>query len=258
MVQTALITGGSSGIGLEIAKLLYQKGYNLILVGSNNDKLIKAKASHFDNQNEVLTICIDLSEPKSAENLYEQCALNNLSILVNNAGVSEFGEHVNISLAKIQNLLTLNIVTLTKLCSLFGADMKKNKTGYILNIASTASYQPVPYFSAYSSSKSYVLNFSEALSMELEDFGVSVTCLSPGHTDTSFFSRAGIGDETSGFFAKKNRISSEHVAKIGVEAMFARKLSVIVGAKNKALAFLNKITSRKIVAKISKKMLLNP
>ncbi len=255
MKNTALITGGTSGIGLAIGKLLFQLGHNLILVGSTTEKLNEARASFVDYERRGITICQDLSANESAEVSYQKCKDHEVKILVNNAGVGEFGEHINIPIKKTEQMLVLNIITLTKLCALFGADFKSRHTGYILNIASTAAYQPVPRFSAYAASKSYVLNFTEALSKELEDYNVVVTCLSPGHTETSFFNRAGIGDETNGFFSMKTRMTAASVAKIGVDALFSRKLSVIPGGRNKALAFLNKISTRNFVASISKKLL---
>lgn len=258
--KTVLITGASSGIGLELTKKFYQKGHNLVLVGKNEEKLQNVKDAFKDMDRFITIIAADLSKKGAAKILFEQCENKNIevNILVNNAGVGLFGEHVAISPDKIEEMLGLNITNLTLLCTFFGSKMKKHRSGYILNIASTAAYQPVPRLSAYAASKSYVLNFSEALSKEMEEYGVTVSCLSPGHTATNFFNRAGIGNETKGFFSAKGRITAEKVAKFGVDILFAKKISAIPGFKNKFLAFINRITPRAVVANISKKMLSNP
>lgn len=126
-----------------------------------------------------------------------------------------------------------------------------------MNIASTAAYQPVPYLAAYSATKSYVLNFSEALAKEMEEFQVVVTCLSPGATSTNFFDYSGIGDKKKGLWANSARMQSRDVAIIGVNALFSKKLSVISGIKNSFLAFTNRFASRKMVANISKALVEN-
>jgi NADP-dependent 3-hydroxy acid dehydrogenase YdfG len=177
MKKYALITGGGSGIGLEFAKILFAQ-YNLVLVGRDKDKLEKAKEylqrqsiKHFD----IITINLDLSKSNSALNLFKECEKKSLDIyiLINNAGYGAFGEHIVLDDDKIINMLNLNITTLTLLCKYFGFVMKTKRSGYILNVASLAAYQPVPYISAYAASKSYVLNFSEALSKEIEDYVVN-------------------------------------------------------------------------------------
>jgi len=258
--KTVLITGASSGIGFELTKEFYQRGCNLVLVGRNEEKLKNVKDAFKDIGTFITIIAADLSKKGAAKTLFEQCENNNIevNILVNNAGVGLFGEHVAISPDKIEEMLGLNITNLTLLCTFFGAKMKKRRSGYILNVASTAAYQPVPRLSAYAASKSYVLNFSEAFSKEMEGYGVTVSCLSPGHTATNFFNRAGIGDETKGFFSAKSRMTAEEVAKFGIDILFDKKISAIPGFKNKFLVFINRITPRAVVASISKKLLSNP
>ena len=131
--------------------------------------------------------------------------------------------------------------------------MKSRKTGKILNIASTAAYQPTPYFAAYGASKSYVLNFSEALAKELEDYNVSVTCLSPGPTETNFFTVAKMNDINISHM--NNRLSAKKVAEVGINALFDKKLSIISDFKSKFLVFSNRFAPRSIVANISKTMM---
>ena len=258
--KTVLITGASSGIGRELTNEFYQRGYNLVLVGRNEEKLQNVKNTFKDSERFITIIAADLSKKGAARILFEKLENKNIevNILVNNAGTGLFGEHVALSPDKIEEMLALNITNLTLLCAFFGSKMKKRRSGYILNVASTAAYQPVPWLSAYAASKSYVLNFSEALSKEMEEYEVTVTCLSPGHTATNFFNSAGIGDETKGFFSAKSRMTAEEVAKFGIDILFAKKISAIPGFKNKFLAFINRIAPRAVVASISKKLLSNP
>lgn len=258
--QNVLITGASGGIGLEFAKIFYAKGYNLILVSRDEQKLQKVKESLTgESKQSVHIIPSDLSLAESAQHLYEQCKINGLivDILVNNAGFGMHGEHVDLELAEVENMIRLNVTTLTSLCILFGKDMKARKSGFILNVASTGAYQPTPYHAAYAATKSYVLNFSEALTKELADYNVTVTCLSPGATDTDFFIRSGIGDIMTGFFSKKRRMDAKKVAELGVSALFSKKLSTITGLMNNVLAWSNRFAPRPMVASISKWLMKN-
>lgn len=258
--KTVLITGASSGIGFEFSKLFYLKGYDLILVSRNKNKLEEIKDLIKTNENSINLIQSDLSQKDSAQDLYHQCKTEGIvvDILVNNAGVGLYGEHTDLTTAEVEQMITLNTISLTTLCGLFGKDMKERESGYILNIASTAAYQPVPYLSAYAATKSYVLNFSESLSKEMEDYNVVVTCLSPGHTNTNFFLEAGIGNETDGFFAKGGRTDVKKVAEHGISALFKKKISSIPGFKNNILAWSNRLVSRNTSVKITKSLTKKP
>jgi short-subunit dehydrogenase len=256
-LEYALITGGGSGIGLEFAKLLLSK-YNLVLVGREEEKLKKAKQDLLrqgaDPSRNIIILPRDLSGLGSAQNIFQACKQESIDIkvLINNAGSGLFGHHESLDEASITDMLNLNVTTLTLLCKFFGEEMKRKKSGYILNVSSTGAYQPVPYIAAYAASKSYVLNFSEALSKELEDYGVTVTCLSPGHTDTNFFAYAGIGNDKEGFYGLNTRISPKKVALVGINALFARRISIIPGIKNNLLANINRFSPRFLTAIISK------
>jgi len=254
--ETVLITGATSGIGYAFATIFAEKGYDLFLASRNREKLDDIKVSFIKQYDiSVMIMPIDLSMEKSAKKVYEETLNQNaeINILINNAGFGILGEHIDLEMSKVQAMIQLNITTLTELCTLFGKDMKKRRKGYILNVASTGAYQPAPYLAAYAATKSYVLNFSEALAKELEDFEVVVTCLSPGATSTNFFEYSGIGDKKKGFWANSARMQSRDVAIIGVNALFSKKLSVISGIKNSFLAFTNRFASRKMAANISKK-----
>ncbi|WP_129591878.1 SDR family NAD(P)-dependent oxidoreductase [Holospora curviuscula] len=260
----ALITGATSGIGLEFSKLLAET-HDLILVGRNELKLSQTKKDLFSKKSfrkdlQIQTIVSDLSDTKSAEFIFKECQNRSLEIevLINNAGVGVFGEHVTLFNEDIIHMLNINIISLTLLSKYFAYSMKQRRSGFILNVASLAAYQPVPWISSYAASKSYVLNFSEALSKELEDYNISVTCLSPGHTRTNFFKSAGIGDKETGFYRVNTRMSVEKVAKIGLNALFRKRISVIPGIKNNILGNLNRCAPRFLVAKIAKFLTRNP
>jgi len=255
-MKYAIITGATSGIGYEMAKILAKKNHNLIIVSRNKNKLEAIKTDFETNFNiNVEYLAIDLSVPKAAKEVHDKTKIYDIEILINNSGFANYGEHCKINLQENYKLLQLNIIALTELCALFGADMKDKKSGMILNVASTAAYQPTPYFAAYGASKSYVLNFTEALAKELEENNVSVTCLSPGATDTSFFDVAKISEIENSQLRKSARQSAKEVAEIGINAMFNKKLSVIPGFKNNFLAFSNRFVPRSFVVSISKKIM---
>jgi short-subunit dehydrogenase len=258
--DTVLITGATSGIGYDFATIFAERGYDLFLASRNRKKLDDIKVS-FEKQYDILvmTMSVDLSKVKSARTVYEETLNQNaeINVLINNAGFGIQGEHIDLEMSKVEEMIQLNITTLTEFCTLFGNEMKKRRKGYILNVASTAAYQPVPYLAAYSATKSYVLNFSEALAKELEDYQVVVTCLSPGATNTNFFDSAGIGEKKKGLWANSARMRSRDVAIIGVNALFAKKLSVISGVKNSLLTFTNRFAPRNMAANISKKLIKN-
>jgi len=256
MGKTALITGATSGIGYEMAKILAEKAYDLILVSRNKKKLSLIKEDFQAKYGVgVGYIEMDLSVPNAANMVYEKLKddKTDIEILINNSGFANYGEHTSISIKENYELLQLNIIALTEMCSLFGMEMKKRNSGMILNIASTAAYQPTPYFASYGASKSYVLNFSEALSKELEDFNVSVSCLSPGPTETNFFTVAKINDIDNKHLSK--RMSAKKVAEIGINALFNKKISVIPSLKSRLLVFANRFASRGMVASISKNIM---
>jgi uncharacterized protein len=256
--EFALITGATSGIGYDFANIFAQKGYNLFLASRNQEKLKTIKAA-FEKKYGILVriMPIDLGKPQSGRRVYEETLQQKIEInvLVNNAGFALAGDHTDLDMCKVEEMIQLNVTTLTELSSLFGHEMKKKRQGYILNIASTAAYQPAPYIAAYGGTKSYVLNFSEALAKELEDYNVVVTCLSPGPTDTNFFDAVGIAEKKDGLWAKRRRMESREVAEIGVNALFAKKLSLVSGSLNSLFAFSTRLAPRSAAASIAKKVI---
>ncbi|MCZ8100021.1 MAG: SDR family oxidoreductase [Burkholderiaceae bacterium] len=256
---TTLITGASGGIGLEMARLLAARGHRLLLASRGAQRLEQAADTlRRDHGVDVHTHSIDLSEAGAAQRLFDHTRRAELQVdmLVNNAGFGVVEEHVAMDPQRLQQMLQLNVVTLAELCHHFGAQMKRRRSGRILNIASSAAYQPTPYFGAYGASKAFVLNFSEALAKELEDHGVSVGCLSPGPTDTAFFDSVDPRRIAGGhFFGKAQRADARAVARAGVELMLAGGLSRVVGPGNRAMVFVNRFTPRSVVAAVSKRML---
>jgi short-subunit dehydrogenase len=186
-------------------------------------------------------IAADLSEAGAAENLYKEVVKRGYKIdyLINNAGFGDYGNFIDRNLEKFRQMIHLNITSLTELTYLFVTDMVKAKKGGVLNIASTAAMQPDPLMAVYGATKSYVANFTEALSYELRNTGVTATVLSPGGTATGFFNSA----EMSGSkIANTNKtMTADTVAKTGYEAMMKGKLHVIPGLKNRILGFLSAI-----------------
>lgn len=253
-MKYTLITGATSGIGYEMAKILAKKQNNLILVSRNIESLLKLKTEFQDQYKiDVQIFAEDLSLVGAAQKVHDKTKDFEVDILINNSGFANYGIHTDIDLKENYGLMQLNIVALTEMCALYGADMKLKREGKILNVASTAAFQPTPYFAAYGASKSYVLNFSEALNKELEDFNVSVTCLSPGPTQSNFFNVAKMDVSNSKHMGQLQ--PAEEVAKKGIDALYKRKMSVISGFKNWFLANSNRFATRALSAKISKNIM---
>lgn len=250
---TTLITGASQGIGRELALLLAAEGHALVLVARNEARLLALAAQiRSTHAVAVTTVALDLAAPDAARTLFERTRGTVIETLVNNAGVGIYGEHTELAPDRLDQMLRLNITTLSELCLLYGAEMKTRRSGKILNIASTAAYQPTPWFAAYGASKAFVLNFSEALAMELRDHGVTVSCLSPGPTDTGFFGEIDAAGVANPHFEKSGRDDVRKVAQIGVDMLATGQLSRIVGAKNKLRAWSARIATRAMVARISR------
>ncbi|MBM7559148.1 SDR family NAD(P)-dependent oxidoreductase [Marinitoga litoralis] len=250
MEKYTLITGASGGIGLELAKIFAKNNHNLVLVARSYDKLQRIKDNLEKKHNiKVIIIKKDLSDPNSPKELYNEVKQKNIfiNILVNNAGYATFGRFYDLDIEKEINMIQLNVITLVYLTKLFLDDMIKFNEGKILNVASTAAFQPGPLMANYYASKAYVLSFSEALNEELKDKNISVTALCPGSTSTDFVKRANM--EKSKLFYTLKPMSAEKVAKIAYDGLMNKKQVIITGFRNKLLAFLIRFIPRKIVPK---------
>lgn len=249
----ALITGASKGIGKAIAFELAKRNYDLLLT-SRSLNLLNEAAEEIKKKYPVQIhfIALDLAENNSPLQLYNWCLENNfpVSILINNAGAGMSGLFQNSSLENNTRLIYLNVVAPTQLCQLFIPILQQHSQSYILNIASTAAYQAIPYLAVYASSKAYILKFSRSLSKELIKKGTSVTCISPGPTDTDWAKTASVPAKSLKMAAKLNMRASK-VAEIAVKSMFAKKMEVVPGFVNKFGVFMAWLLSKKISERVA-------
>ena len=247
----ALITGASSGIGYELARLFAQDHYDLVLVARDKPKLTQL-ASDLANRYSILAKVIekDLSKPSAPIELYEELKRASLSIdiLVNNAGTGVYGLFSDSNLEDQLNALQVNIMSVTSLTHLFLPAMIKKRKGKILNVASTAAFQPGPLMGCYFASKAYVLFFSEALTNELRGSGVTVTALCPGPTQTNFQSRTG----TENIRESSMMMGAESVAQVGYKGLMKGKTVVVPGLINKILALLVRFFPRDFVTSVAR------
>lgn len=250
--KTALITGASSGIGLEFARVLAAQKVNLILVARSTSKLEElAQSLHNQFDVEVNILTQDLSEYKNALSVFEWCSSHKLQVdyLINNAGFGELGNFHETDWNRQEQMLNLNMTTLAYLTHLFLPDMIKRKNGKILNIASTAAFQPGPGMAVYFATKAFVLHFSEAIGAELAGTGVTVTALCPGATESNFAKEAKATE--SKLFKGRKLPSSAEVAKYGIKAMMKGKAVAIHGSLNYFMVNSIRFVPRSIVTMIS-------
>jgi short-subunit dehydrogenase len=250
----ALITGASKGIGKAIARELAARGYDLLLV-ARSEALLKELVAELTAGSKISCawLAVDLASDQAARQVHDWCSRNRypVSILVNNAGYGLSGPFEKWPVESHADMLHLNIITLVSLTRLFLPDLRKQPAAYILNIASSAAYQAVPFLSAYAASKSFVLSFSRGLHTELQNTTVSVTCVSPGPTDTNFPNRANVGAKGLKA-AERFNMSPETVARIAVNSLFRRRTEVITGGMNKLSAFFAWLLPKKLVEKVAK------
>ncbi len=192
-MNTTLITGASSGIGEAFARKLAARGHNLLLVARSEDKLINLCNELGRIKNiRAQYVAMDLSEPDAPARLFAETRKRELEIdfLINNAGFGSMGDFTTLDLDRALNMVDLNIRALVDLTNRFLIPMRERKSGSIINVASTAGFQPVPFMATYAATKAFVLSFSEALREENRPYGIKVMALCPGVTDTNFFSAA--------------------------------------------------------------------
>jgi short-subunit dehydrogenase len=254
--KTALITGASGGIGYELAKLFAKDHYNLVLVARSAPKLTQF-ADELQRQFGISAkaVPLDLTATPAPQFLFDQLQRENIAvdILVNNAGYGVFGEFAKVPLEESLGQIQLNVTALTHLTKLFLGPMLERHSGRIMNVASTAGFQPGPLMAVYYATKAYVISLSEALANELKDTGVTVTCLCPGATDTGFQGRAGVADTK--LFKTLRPMDAKTVARDGYRSLMSGKTLVVSGFRNWLLAESVRISPRKLVTAISRKVL---
>lgn len=238
----ALITGASSGIGLSMAKYLSRQGVELILVARNKERLEKIKEELGGNVRIVVT---DISNLQKVKELYVLTRKDDIDILINNAGFGDFGEFKNTDLTNELLMIDTNIRALHILTKTFLRDMEKKNSGYILNVASSAAFQPGgPLMATYYATKSYVRSLSEGIWYELKKkkSNVVVSCLCPGPVDTNFNKVAGVT------FSVKP-LSSDFVAEYSLNEMLKGKRIIIPGFKMRCAKFFSRFVSDKFLLK---------
>ena len=251
--DTALITGSSGGIGEEFAVQLARRGVNLVLVARRADKLAALRNRLLETHPGLLVdvVAADLAVPGSAAELASKVADlgRRVDILVNNAGVGLHGDFVGQDVAANAAQVQLNCVTLTELTGIYLPAMTKARHGVVLNVASTASFQPTPGMAVYGATKAYVLSFTEALWKETKGSGVRVLALCPGATDTEFFARTGEEFLTSG------RQTSKQVVDVAMAALDKSTPTVVSGLANTLLATGYRFTPRRVMLEVSQRLL---
>lgn len=254
-MPTAVITGASVGIGRAFAHLCAREKFDLILIARSQAQLDSLAAEIRQNTGRiVLTIAQDLSKPGAGEKIFEEVSRSGMPVemLINNAGFGTLGRFWETDRQQQLQMIQLNITALTDLTRLFLPSFVQQRRGRILNIASTAAFQPGPLMAVYYASKAYVVSFSQAVHNEARSFGVTVTCLCPGPTKTEFAQRAGMN--ATKLFSSKTSMSAEKVAEIGFRAMKRGKPLVIAGRLNALGAFLTRFAPMRLTAALARRM----
>lgn len=252
-MNTSLITGASSGIGEAFARRLAALGRNVFLVARSEDKLVTL-CNELGRTNRVRAqyVVLDLSQPDAPSRLYAECEKRGLEIdlLVNNAGFGSFGDFQKKDLDRELNMIDLNVKSLVDLTYRFLAPMRVRKHGTIINVASTAAFQPVPFMATYAATKAFVLSFSEAVGEENRPYGIEVLALCPGVTDTNFF-EAAHGQKPPARAAQ----TPDEVVDTALKALGRGKGHVVSGLGNFAMVEAQRLIPRSVVVRVAGRMM---
>lgn len=251
-MPTALITGASAGIGATFAQELASRQTDLVLVARSADKLQQiASQLQSQYQIQVHVFVYDLTAPDAATAIYDAATEKGLEIdlLINNAGFGDYGDFAERDGDRQVKMVQLNVLALVDLTHKFLPGMRQRRSGGIINLASTAAFQPIPYFSVYAASKAFVLNFSEALWAENYKYGVKVLAVCPGPTETKFFQKADFPTTFSKTVAK-NYTSPQQVVREALQALEQNRSSIVPGFTNKLSANAYRFFPRQILVSL--------
>jgi short-subunit dehydrogenase len=252
MSKYALITGAAKGIGKAIAEDLAKRNYHLLLTDIDAQALRSAAAAiKAEYRTGVQLLVIDLSDLDAAQRLFQWSAPFHdvLSVVVNNAGYGLNAPFNQLPLHQHLDLINVNVRALVSISHLFVPVLDRQTKGWLLNVGSTTSYQTIPFLNTYASSKAFVLSFTRGLKKELQHTNVSVSCLSPGSTDTNFVNRAGMSAKTKKI-AERYNMTPENVAEIAIKGLFKGKAEIVPGFTNKLHAFSTKFFPKSFVENI--------
>lgn len=251
-MKTALITGASSGIGYELAMYHAQLGGNLVLVARSEHQLGLLKGKVEDQYGvKAIVIPLDLSVENAAKRLWDEVTTNGVRVdyLINNAGVGDNNDFAEAEIGKLQQMIQLNITSLMDFCHYFIQDRaRNNKGGKILNVASTAAFQGVPYMSVYAASKAFVLSFTEGIAEELRDKNITATALCPGPTKTGFAVSSNMATRAANFPLLP---SAKNVAKYGYDKMIKGETVAVHGFLNRMGVNSTRMFNRSVSAKVA-------
>jgi short-subunit dehydrogenase len=254
MRETALITGASSGIGTEFARLLAARQFDLVITARRKDRLEDLR-TNLSQQHGICVTAIenDLGTAEGAEQLYAAVQLlgRPISMLINNAGFGNYGMVSHQDLNTIRSMIQVNVTSMTMLARLFGSEMGRRGHGYILNVSSFAAIQPIPRYTVYSAAKAYVLAFSQALRYELSRKDVQVSVLVPGFTRTEFHAVAG---HEKTMLMRWTSLDATHVAQAGIRGVLKGKAVIIPGFWYKANALASRILPRSAASALAAAM----
>lgn len=245
----ALVTGATSGIGYELAKLLAANGYNLIIVSRNHDELYRKEKEFREYGVDVISMAKNLFEADDIYSIYAALTLNGISpeILINDAGQGLYGKFQDTDIHREVDIINLNIVAVIILSKLFIKDRLQKGSGKILNLSSVASKSPGPWHSVYHGTKAFIQSWSEGIREELKDSGITVTALLPGPTDTDFFNKANM-NQSKILKDKDDLANPADVAKDGYKAMMNGDDKVVSGLNNKLTVAMANITTDSMAA----------
>lgn len=260
MSKYALITGASSGIGRSLANEFIKDSYNLVIIGEDEQKLAQTsnQLKNISPHNEIITLRCDLTKEDSPQRIFDTLKSKRIEIdaLVNNAGVGHKGKFAEAPIERDLNILRLNMEAVVRLTKLFLPEMISRGGCKILNVGSIAGFQPGPLLAVYHASKAFIVSFSEALAEEVKDSDITVTCLCPGATNTSFFARANMRDTR--IFQSGMLMDPDMVAAGGYKAFKSGDHIYIPGFSNKMLTFMRRFIPKSSQAKLNKKFYESP